>query len=44
MSDEWGEDTLDYLLSCLKIARNLSIEDDSLKHNSPFSEIGPVEI
>jgi len=44
MSDEWSEDTIDYLLSCLEIAKNLDIEDDSCKHNSPFPEIGPVEI
>lgn len=36
MSDEWGEDTLDYLLSCLKIARNLSIEDGSLNITALF--------
>lgn len=44
MSDEWSEDTIDYLLSCLVKARNLDIEDDSLKDDSPFPEIGPVEI
>ncbi|NOQ38014.1 hypothetical protein GQ472_03920 [archaeon] len=44
MSGEWSEKTIDYLLSCLEIAKNLDIEDDSLKHNSPFPEIGPIEI
>ncbi len=44
MSDEWSKDTIDYLLSCLETAKNLDIEDDSLKHNSPFPEMGPVEI
>ncbi|MCK4808103.1 MAG: hypothetical protein KAS90_00620 [Candidatus Aenigmarchaeota archaeon] len=44
MSDELSENIIDYLLSCLEIAKNLDIEDDSLKHNSPFPEIGPVEI
>ena len=44
MSDELNKEVLDYIISCLEIAKGLDIEEDSLKHNSPFPEIGPVEI